>query len=96
MTRPRPWRIAQWGVALTTGRSRRPVLLGCGWLEDWADRYQRAYPGEPLRVLLFTRRAQARAWCRVQQARYASRPRGDICRAWRFRPVRVVETVRVT
>ena len=40
-----------------------------------------------------TEKDAARAWCDVQYAKYAGRD--DCCSKWRFRPVRVRETVRV-
>jgi len=69
--------------------SDQPLLLGSLW-----DKSPKAgHFGEPTRALLFTTRDAARAWCDVQHAKYADR--GDGCSKWRFRPVRVRETVKV-
>lgn len=91
---PRPWHRALWGVTVRSDKTpqARPLLIGGAW-----DQYPRAgYVGEPARALLFTTRAHARQWCREQEAGYASRPAGDPCRAWRFRPVKAIESVTPT
>lgn len=49
------------------------------------------YEGEPSRVMLFNTRKEARAWCKAKNEMYGARQ--DLCRDWRFRPVRVRETV---
>jgi hypothetical protein len=48
-----------------------------------------------MRTLLFCTRAQARVWCRAKQAKFVDCPPEHVCRQWRFRPVRVRETVQV-
>ena len=63
------------------------MLIGSLWLSPTSS-----YAGEPTRALLFCTRKAARAYCRMEHAKYAGRT--DICTAWRFRPVRVRETVR--
>lgn len=79
-----------WGV-LFTGSLRRDasVLIGRGW----SAAPETPYPGEPTRPLLFTTRAVARAWCKAKEASYEDRQ--DLCTDWRFRAVRVRETVTV-
>lgn len=67
----------------------KPMLLGSTWHE--LGRVVK-YMGEPTRALLFQTREDARAWCRDKMRRYAGR--SDCCGQWRFRPVRVIETVR--
>jgi hypothetical protein len=67
-----------------------PILLSDGWLDTWP---KPQYDGEPTRALVFMTRVQARAWCASQQAKY--RKRSDCYAKWRFRPVRVRETVEV-
>jgi hypothetical protein len=61
----------------------------------WLDsaRLVSYYQGEPTRALLFTTRTEARSFCDVQHAKYIGRT--DCCARWRFRPVRVRETVKV-
>ena len=87
--RDRPWDRRLWGVEWRSGEDR--LLIGGGWGGQMTDRP--AYPGEPTRPLLFTTRAVARRWCATEQAKYTGRT--DTCATWRFRPVRVRETVRV-
>ena len=48
---------------------------------------------EPTRALLFPTWARALEWCRAKRAIY--RGRTDVCAKWRWRPVRVVESVKV-
>ena len=81
------WDRRLWGV-----ESDGAGPLGMGW----HYREIRFYDGEPGRALLFTTRAAARRWCAQKHASYANRPVGDICRAWRFRAVRVRERITVT
>ena len=52
------------------------------------------YDGEPSQPLLFVTRRHARAWCAKQHRQYAA-GRTDLCGKWRWRPVRVRETLRV-
>ena len=77
-----------WGVEMTGGRMEKPILLGLAWHDHTI---QPRYAGEPVRALLFCTREQARAWCRAKMQQYAGR--GDVCEGWKFRPVRVTETV---
>jgi len=83
----RPWDRFLWGVEFTGGVTA-PVLIGSAWDGGCSP----AYPDEPTRPLLFTTRVAARRWCTRKRAVYADRT--DRCAAWRFRPVRVRETVR--
>ncbi len=85
----RGWRRLLWGVALTS-HDERSILIGSLW-----HRYpgQTSYEGEPTRALLFCTRDQARQWCREREKSCAGR--GDCCADWRFRAVKVVETVKV-
>lgn len=96
MTRRRtakPWARRLWGVEFRGSDPRlRPHLLGTAWLTNRSPSGD-FYPGEPTRPLLFTTRAAARAWCDAKQSAYAQDH--DRCADWRFRPVRVLETVRV-
>lgn len=67
--------------------------LGIGWLDGgWPPA---RYPGEPGRAMLFLARREARAWCQQKAAFYSKYPDGHVCRAWRFRPVKVREHVTV-
>lgn len=90
--KPNLWRRAFWGVMFVT-RQDKPHLIGS--LFDNDERTCTRRPSEPTRALLFCTRRQAREWCRARNAEYASRRPGDICRNWRFRVVRVIETVKV-
>jgi len=82
------WDHLRWGIEFRS-LDGKPELIGSLWL----NHTPRPYDGEPRRALLFTTRAKARAYCAENHARYAGRP--DCCGQWRFRPVRVRETVRV-
>jgi hypothetical protein len=84
----RPWRRMLWAVELVSPRGN-PVLIG----NLWHGQTPHPYPGEPTHALTFTRRTEAREWCRQKMAKYAGRQ--DRCVGWRFRPRRVLETVRV-
>ena len=85
--RAKPWQRLLWGVVFSGDTRDRPMLLGTGW--NGPD--PAAYPGEPTRALLFMSRSAARAWCATKQASYAGRT--DCCATWRFRPMRVRETI---
>ena len=80
------WNKKLWGVEFSSPRSK-PTLVGRSWYLPQTEPYK----GEPTRALLFCTRATAREWCRITQAKYASR--ADVCKDWRFRPVRVTEKV---
>lgn len=84
------WNNKLWGVEFLTRVG--PVLIGSLW--ESSIKRADVYPGEPRRALLFCTREQARAWCAKQNAKYADRNKQDVCHSWRFRPVRVRETVR--
>lgn len=75
-----------WGVEFTNSNDK--MLIGRAWHRHFGGTYQ----GEPARALLFTTRKAAREWCKEKRAQYAERD--DLCAKWRFRPVRVRETVR--
>ena len=83
----RPWRKLLWAVETYSPLSR-PHLIG----RLWHDSTPKPYDGEPTRALLFCTRKDARAYCRAEHDKY--RGRQDCCADWRFRPVRVLETVR--
>lgn len=88
----RAWDRLLWGVELRSPRSE-PLLLGAGW--DGVYRTRESYPGESTRALTFQTRKAALAWCRAKRANYSTHPVGDVCKAWRFVPVRVRETVQI-
>jgi len=83
------WDRKLWGV-LFTSKDSSPTLIGNAWSDPFNSRYE----GEPSRVLLFTTRRSAQEWCKEKRAQYKDRP--DSCRYWKFRPVRVRETVKVS
>ena len=82
----------RWGIRFSSRAGRRRREITVLW-SSWHREATSAYPGEPPRALLFMTRAAARAWCATEQARYATRQ--DSLRTWRFRPVRVIETIEV-
>jgi hypothetical protein len=82
------WNRKLWGIELTGGMQGKPVLIGTGWMHP-APRPQ--YCDEPTRAILFNTRAIARNWCKERMDEYAGRE--DFCGLWKFRPVRVIETV---
>ena len=84
----RPWRRLLWGVEFSSGGTERPLLIGESWHSNVRPE---SYPGEPTRALLFTTRSAARAWCARKLATYAGQT--DSRALWRFRPIRVRETV---
>ena len=86
----RMWNRKLWGVEFSSPRGK-PMLIGSFWDNNHKPT---PYEGEPTRALLFCTRAQARNWCAEMYAEYAKYPHGHCCASWRFRPVRVVETVR--
>ena len=71
-------------------KDEEPMLLGS--LCHEVERMRSHYPGEPRRALVFQTRDMARLWCAEQLAKNAGR--SDCCAEWRFKPVRVLETVR--
>ena len=81
------WDRRLWGVELTGSDGKKLSILGTRW-----DRPPSYYFGEPTRPLLFTSRVTCRVWCRAKQATYVGRVDG--CQLWRFRPIRVRETLR--
>ena len=87
------WGVELYSVDPNRDRRRQDLIRLLG--SSWADHAARFYEGEPSRCLLFMTRAAARAWCQGRHEFYASRPYSLLCRAWRFRPIRVRETVRV-
>lgn len=76
-----------WGVSLR-GNDDMPFLIGDRWHRNVVHKPR--FEGERPRPLLFETRAQARAWCAEQHARY--RGRNDSAGAWRFGVVRVRES----
>ena len=91
-TTQRAWTRLAWGLKARLHprhRYRYPDvdLLFEYWLQEWSPRFD----GDMPRPILFASRRQALAWCAAQHARYATRQNG--LRDWRFRPVRVLNTV---
>lgn len=85
------WKRHLWGVEFfSVGDMPRDRLYIIG--TSWHGSRPAEYTGEPTRPLLFTTQAAARAWCAAKRASYAERT--DRCAAWRFRPIRVLETVQ--
>lgn len=72
-----------------TSRFEQSILLG----DAWHSVRPMHYLGEPTRALIFWSRRQARVWCAAAHKRYSDRP--DDCRRWKFRPVKVRETLRL-
>ena len=70
-----------WAVELTTANGK-PHLISFLWMRCFADKM--LYEGEPMRALVFCTRAQAREFCK-----------GRSVEGWRFRPVKVRETVKI-
>lgn len=84
------WDRKLWGVMFTGAlKADQPMLLGDAWHQSrgWPKT-----PDIPSRAMLFMTRAQARQWCSEQHA--MNKGRQDCCAKWRFRPVRVRETVK--
>ena len=80
-----------WGVLLKGSMDEKPSgPLYAGWAKHPMNKH---YVGEPAHALLFEARSQARYWCREQHDKY--RGRNDCCAKWRFRPVRIRETLTV-
>lgn len=90
--KPCQWNRRLWGIEFRNSRGDR-LLLGSLWDDDQRERA--GHLGEPGRALLFCTRAQARAWCARERAKFVDYPKDHICIAWRFRAVRVRETVQV-
>jgi hypothetical protein len=84
------WNRQLWAVEMRSPLSRRErMIIGVAWhAVTWHAVALPAYEGEPSRCLLFQTRRQARAWCVAATLQYAKHSKG-----WRFRPVRVRETV---
>lgn len=84
------WRKELWAVEFKGSiEDDKPMLLGSAWHET--GRLMQ-YAGQPTRALVFQTREDARAWCRYQQRKNAGR--NDCCGKWKFKPVKVIETVR--
>lgn len=67
------------------------MLIGTAWM---TPRPQSQYSGEPTRAILFMTREQAREWCKKTELGH--KQSGTCCEKWKFRPVRVNETVVVS
>ena len=81
----RHWDRMLWAVEMRSASCRpEGMLIGDAWHAITPP----AYEGEPTRCLLFRTRKQARAWCVEATAKHAKHSKD-----WRFRPVRVRETV---
>jgi len=81
-----------WGVALASSNPLRvqSVLIGESW-----DHRRSLHPDAPQRPLLFRTKVKALAFCATKHHEYRARPLGDICREWRFFPVRLRESWEV-
>jgi hypothetical protein len=91
--KPRLW----WGVVMT-GSDKKQMLLGQTW-DDYLATAIRASPvlgRGPVAPLMFTKRRDAREWCRGRLEFYAKYPDGHVCRYWHFAPVRVRESWAVS
>lgn len=82
------WSCIHWGILFVPNfRDEPPTLIGRAWLSPTMPK---PYPEEPSRALLFKTRTQARAYCRRQHEKYK-----DSCPHWKFKPVKVRETVKI-
>ena len=81
------WKRELWGVELR-GADRTKILIGSLWHAVQPTPYH----DEPPHALLFRTRSVARAWCRDQMNK--NKGRTDCCGQWRFRAIKVIETVR--
>jgi hypothetical protein len=82
------WKRKLWGIEFTGSMpGDRPAIIG----RTWDKHIEPTYSGEPSRALLFTTRQLAREWCHAKLAQF--RGRKDFVARWKFRPVRVIETV---
>lgn len=86
------WRKVLWGVEFKGSIDDDAPMLLWGLWHDTVRRGREFYDDEPTRALLFQTRRAARAWCKEEMKKYAGR--NDCCALWRYRPVRVIETVR--
>lgn len=76
-----------WAVEMRSVKERpEGMLIGEAWI--YGPTPPLRFEGQTSRCLLFKTRGQARRWCREAEAR--SRRHNP---SWRFRPVRVRETV---
>jgi len=80
MNRSRPWKRLLWGIRFTSSLNATPVLLGGAWLRVTQS-------DVPLRALLYDRRQDARQAAQQLTEQHRHIP------GWRFRAVRVRETV---
>jgi hypothetical protein len=81
----RHWDRLLWAVEMRSASCRpEGMLIG----DAWHAIAPPAYEGEPTRCLLFRTRRLARAWCIEATVKHANHSTD-----WRFRPVRVRETV---
>jgi hypothetical protein len=79
------WNRALWAVEMRSKLSRpEGMLIG----DTWHSVTPRKYEGEPSRSLLFQTRKQAREWCAAKTIE-CKRHSSD----WKFKPVRVRETL---
>lgn len=82
------WDRFLWGVEFTGSiKADKPILIGSSWMGTIPEHYD----GEPSRPILFCTREKAREWCRSKMDEY--KDGADVCAEWRFRVVRVRETV---
>jgi len=81
------WHEKLWGIEFRSSADGEKMLLG----SIWHGTKIISYDGEPTRALVFCTRKAARAWCRNKMNAYKGQE--GVCRKWRFRPIRVIETV---
>jgi len=81
------WHEKLWGIEFRSSPDGEKMLLG----RIWHSTKIISYDGEPTRALVFCTRKAARAWCRNKMNAYKGQE--GVCRKWRFRPIRVIETV---
>ncbi len=89
------WHKRLWGVLFYGAqKDDEPMLLGATW-HDEARLFEKSYPGEPTRALLFHTRRDARDWCAETHRKWRADGRDDCVARWRVVPVRVRETVEL-
>ncbi len=81
------WTRTLWGVRFQGGK--QTFLVG----ESWHKPRPAAYPGEPMRTLVFKSRQQAKAWCDSKRKEFK---RKFYAADWRITPVRVREITGTT
>lgn len=93
----RSWNRLLWGIEHYSRPNPRsdldgePRLIGGTWHRLNVQQFL----CQPSRPILFTTKKLAQAWCKEQHEFYKKYKGDGICEFWRFRPVRVRETVSV-